>query len=944
LHKNISVKNGLNILYMNINSLRRKLESFEQFLSEFPVEIHVIILVEINLTSGSEQFFNIEGFVGYFGLRKGKEYGGVAIYVNENLTSNLTKNEQCEFSNFLSVELVDYKFSIIGVYTPPDSNFRTFMDYFDSFLDSSVSALIFGDFNANLLNQSDQQVSEYMNTISANGYTVLNKISREMYTRRSNTIDTLIDHVLNDRIDRNFTLFTGEHTLSDHRYLLLNVEDLPSPDKPDKVCKRINYSNVTADLFDYDFENANFDDFYQYLRSLIDKYTVVFRSDCSDSKHKPWYSDELEPFLRLRDRFYVLKQRFITNDFYKTEFKKYRNLCVGKIRELKKKYYDTRLKDNMTNIKKLWSTLSEIMHNRAKKVARLKICVKDRGVIMNEPEDIVIIFNIFFVNVALHLDGNFPRMNMYTPFQSMLSDNLVRLHDFTPVNTGEIERYIDDLRPGTASGYDGINCKFIKAMKDRIAIVLSNSINEMFRNKRFPKSLKIARVTPIFKDGDKTDVTNYRPISVLPVLSKIYENSINSRLTDHLFRNELIHRNQFGFQKSSNTTAAMVNLFDGIIKSLERKKKTCCLFIDLKKAFDCVNHIILSRKLDNVNILGDAKELLVDYLNEREQYVEIDGVKSPLLTVKCGIPQGSILGPKMFLIYINDIFGIEFRGILQLFADDAVLTYSEDTVEELRESMLHDLHLLLEWMTKNRLTMNIDKTKFVVFSLGTSTAVEFNEISFRGQAINRVNSYKYLGLHIDSQLNFSVHIDHIVRKISPMIGVFRKINFYIRPETLLNVYFAYIHSHFNYLSCIWGTATNSRMNLLQRLQNKAIKYIFHLPRLHPTSQLYNLKILPVSALKEYDMLLVVFKIMHGMLKYNESIHLSSDVHAHSTRSASNIYMGTFRCTFGRKSIFYEGFKLFNDLPLRLKSIDGLANFSKEIRQVVLSRYFHETTS
>jgi hypothetical protein len=164
-------------------------------------------------------------------------------------------------------------------------------------------------------------------------------------------------------------------------------------------------------------------------------------------------------------------------------------------------------------------------------------------------------------------------MNMYTPFQSMLSDNLVHLNDFTPVNTGEIERYIDDLRPDTASGYDGINCKFIKAMKDRIAIVLSNSINEMFRNKRFPKSLKIALVTPIFKDGDKTDVTNYRPISVLPVLSKIYENSINSRLTDHLFRNELIHRNQFGFQKSSNTTAAMVNLFDGIIKSLERKKK-----------------------------------------------------------------------------------------------------------------------------------------------------------------------------------------------------------------------------------------------------------------------------------------------------------------------------------------------------------------------------------
>jgi hypothetical protein len=346
-------------------------------------------------------------------------------------------------------------------------------------------------------------------------------------------------------------------------------------------------------------------------------------------------------------------------------------------------------------------------------------------------------------------------------------------------------------------------------------------------------------------------------------------------------------------------------------------------------------------KVEGYGIVGDAKHLLCSYLSNRKQFVEIDGIRSDLLGVECGVPQGSILGPTLFLIYVNDLFQIGFRGALQLYADDAVLTYGEVSVEELERSIKHDLNLLHTWLAASRLSMNISKTRFMIFELGHRASVAdhvFDQISFQGQIVSRVTEYKYLGLCIDSRLNWSSHIGHITKKISPYIGVFRRISSYVVPETILNLYFSYVHSHISYLTCIWGTAANCRMNILQRLQNKAVKYLYGLPRLHPTVLLYNSRILPVSSMSNYDMLTTVYRIRCGHLRFNSPIVLVSDTHSHNTRSSSNMLLRCYRSSTGRKSIFYEGFRLFDELPPHVRQLSNICQFKTEVKKLLIAKY------
>jgi ribonucleases P/MRP protein subunit RPP40 len=220
----------------------------------------------------------------------------------------------------------------------------------------------------------------------------------------------------------------------------------------------------------------------------------------------------------------------------------------------------------------------------------------------------------------------------------------------------------------------------------------------------------------------------------------------------------------------------------------------------LRKAFDCVNHVILLEEVESTGIVDECKSLLGSFMQLRTQFVKVGFTKSENKIVKCGIVQGSVLGSLLFLIFVNSIFKLELRGKIQLFADDAVILYSAKTYEELKNNMEYDLKLLNDWLIKYRLTMNVDKTHFIIFETKNSnTNGIFDELNFQDKKITRVSNYKYLGLWLDDRLDFSVHIAKIKSKLSPMVGVFRRINKCITIETLKNLYFAYVHSHIVHL-------------------------------------------------------------------------------------------------------------------------------------------------
>jgi hypothetical protein len=307
------------------------------------------------------------------------------------------------------------------------------------------------------------------------------------------------------------------------------------------------------------------------------------------------------------------------------------------------------------------------------------------------------------------------------------------------------------------------------------------------------------------------------------------------------------------------------------------------------------------------------------------------------------VPQGSILGPILFLIYVNGLFNLNLIGTIQLYADDAVLSYSEKTFDNLYVSISSDLAILKKWFTTNRLTMNIDKTKFVVFETkNTNTAENFDEVSVGSEKISRVDEYKYLGLWIDSKLNFASHIIKTRKSIAPIIGVIKRIRPYVIADVLNNLYFAYIHSRLSYMVGIWGMAAQDKLKILQVLQNKSLKNIRQLPFRYPTRQLYSKQILPLEKLRELEMILTVHKILKGKFKYGTPIVYRHQIHGYSTRNSQNIQLPQFRLNLSRNSFNYEAFNRFNEIPQEIRETNNYIFFKNFVKTKLYNEYITTT--
>jgi ribonucleases P/MRP protein subunit RPP40 len=328
-------------------------------------------------------------------------------------------------------------------------------------------------------------------------------------------------------------------------------------------------------------------------------------------------------------------------------------------------------------------------------------------------------------------------------------------------------------------------------------------------------------------------------------------------------------------------------------------------------------------------------------LQNRKQYTRIGNQNSDLGDITCGVPQGSVLGPILFLIYVNGLFSLNLKGKIQLYADDAVILYSEKTFDDLYVSMSQDLNILKNWFTINRLSMNIEKTKFIIYETKNSNNLDrFDEVWVDCEKISRVEHYKYLGLWIDHKMKFSMHILNLKKSIAPIVGVLKRVRPYVVPEVLNNLYFSYIHSRFSYLISVWGMAAHENIKTLQYLQNKSLKNLRQLPFRFPTKQLYSNTILPLDKLRELEMILIVYKIIKGTFKFGDEIVYRFQIHGYNTRNSRNINLPLFRLSMGRKSFHFEVFDRFNNVPQHIQECNNLKTF----KFLVKSRLYNEYNS
>ena len=509
----------------------------------------------------------------------------------------------------------------------------------------------------------------------------------------------------------------------------------------------------------------------------------------------------------------------------------------------------------------------------------------------------------------------------------------------------EVTNIIKLLKPKTSCGHDNLSPKILKKLYTGITAPIVHIINQSLVTGTIPKSLKLAKVVPIFKNSGSNEIMkNYRPVSLLPVLSKILERIVYNRLFEFLVKHKILHTSQYGFQPNLSTELAILELQDRLTNTLNNKK--CCVgvFMDLSKAFDTLDHKILLDKLNHYGIRGIAHDWFRNYLTGRSQFVTINGSNSVELPISCGVPQGSILGPLLFLIYINDLATVSKHAITILFADDTNAIYSSNTYENLEHIVIEDLQLISDWFKTNKMALNESKTKYIIFHATHNKPPDSFRIYLNDIDLERVEYTKFLGVIIQENLSWKPHIDAVCNKVSKATAILAKLKHYLPKYVLSIIYNSLCISHMTYALSVWGAAPKSHMNRLQKLQKKGIRHVCNAKYNAHTHPLFKKeKILQINDLFKFQCTKIMFKRLQNRLHqyHSTQIIMNYERQTIATRQRYDVIIEPHKNNFFQtNSINFKIGTTWNELPTDAKMLafKTLPTFAKRIKNIYLSKY------
>jgi len=499
-----------------------------------------------------------------------------------------------------------------------------------------------------------------------------------------------------------------------------------------------------------------------------------------------------------------------------------------------------------------------------------------------------------------------------------------------PTDITEISYIIKSLND-SAPGADDISSEIVKQSLQYIARPLTHIVNLSLEQGVFPDEMKVAKVIPLFKAGDKTCVNNFRPISLLPVFSKILEKSMAKRMLQFLTENNILHPHQFGFRPKHTTSMAINILFDKISLALDSNKSFAGVALEFRKAFDTVDHLILVRKLYRYGVRGAPLKWFENYLLNRHQFVQISNSKSNQQLIKCGVPQGSIIGPILFLLYINDL--PQATSLFSImFADDSNVFTAGSSTAECIETLNRELVLLTEWIHSNKLSLNVDKSHLIVFSKARH-APNDSTVFLDGKQLTQVHTIKFLGVIIDDKLSWQQHVNYIRGKLSRTIGILSRARCYLNQSTLRNIYFAFTHPYLTYCLDVWGQCSAHLFQSVFRLQKRAIRTLTSSKKNAPTANLFSsLNILPLKSLYIQSIAIFMFKFHHHLLPpvFDDLFSYNSQVHSINTRQARLLHPPRTNTRIGQKSIRFRGCLIWNQIRHSVNPDSSLFTFKKHL--------------
>lgn len=656
---------------------------------------------------------------------------------------------------------------------------------------------------------------------------------------------------------------------------------------------------------------------------------------------KPWISKGILKSYRTKRKLYHAKLRNKTPDSI-TKYKNYSNKLTRLKEAAKTLHYRNLFNSSTNNSKKTWKLINDVIKYRKNTTNSIDKIIDSNNKVNKDSKQIGNVLNNYFANIGTKLGNSCP-----SPKQDPTYNTRYIMDSFflKPVSITEVTKLINQLDSNKSTGPFHIPHKFIKIGKKYIAPILTDIINNCFQLGIFPNALKYSTVIPIHKSGDKRLPNNYRPISLTSAFSKILERCLHSQLISFFNLHDIIHPNQFGFQQGISTEMAISKVYQELAENMDEKETTCAIFLDLRKAFDSVNHKILLMKLHQYGVRGLPLKLIEGFLNHRTQSVFVNGILSDSEEVTCGVPQGSVMGPLLFLCYINDLPLVSSFST-SLFADDACLIMSSSSPSHLQCKVNQELTKISAWLSLNKLCLNYDKTVFLC--LTKKRQKPKLEIEIDDKLLKEKHHTKYLGIVIDKDLTWEAHISYSANKASKGCWALSNLRKYVDTHTLKTVYFSLVYPYLHYGITSWGSlgidgdrwVTDCHLKKLEIKQKRALKIITYNPIDTPSTPLFSyLKLLKLKDIYKLKMATEVKRIIDNDLTNQYNLNFTYNIHDYNTRSSATKKLGTpsVHTNIGISSFKFQATKIWNQLPENFKSKSS-QSLKNHYKHYLISQY------
>lgn len=676
------------------------------------------------------------------------------------------------------------------------------------------------------------------------------------------------------------------------------------------------------------------DDKLNYLCNILSNAVskLVTHKEVNCNIKNKWFNKKLK---EMQNKKNVLNRKAIMSKKRTDmiEYLKAKSTYKTNVEKEKNQYFQKMINNVNGNTKKMWNCLNKIVNFKESS------CVKDvtfNNVICKNDLEIATNFNTYFVNSIKDIHDSIPLVTYnYVPPPPI---------PYPEFNFRSIDvQYLHDIVKQMKNKYnkDLITTQVIKDSFDITGYFFVNIINKSLSTCIVPYLWKLSTVTPVPKVKNTTKCNEFRPINVLPIHEKLLEYTVHEQLMKYVNENEILLKTQSGFRANHSCETSLNLVLTTWKESIDRGDIVVAVFLDFKRAFETIDRNMLLKKLEHIGISKSTVHWFANYLNDRYQQTTFNGQTSCAIPNPYGVPQGSVLGPLLFILYINDIdTAIQYCKI-NLFADDTLLTFCSNNYKEAIDKINLDLSSLYKWLNQNLLKLNINKTKYMVIGKTIVNNTNLN-VNIDNTTIERVTHFKYLGIIIDDKLKFNDHILYITKNTSRKIGALYRAGNKLTNHAKITMYNTMIRPHFMYCSTILFLCRNSDIDKLQVQQNKAMRLILKCTRETPIrDMLQKLKWLSVRQLIYFNVLLFIYKMQNNLLPKHlcKNIRYTYEQHTINTRNRNKIRLPTCKKTSTQNSLFYKGFKLYNEIPINIKQLSE-RKFKIKLREYVLMKHKH----